>query len=104
MDLTPLRALRNLEGLSLTGSGPLGLAPVAGLPCLRRIALGFGPLSDLRPLRDSRTLAVLNVRGVPEVDLDPFRGREGLTVEVDRSTTVHGADRLGAGSRVVRRR
>jgi hypothetical protein len=102
-DLRPLSALHHLEMLSLRWSGPLDLGPVAVLPSLRRIRLGYGPLPDLRPLKDSPALAMLEARGVAEVDLGPLAGREGLTVEVDRSATVNGAGRLGAGSRVVRR-
>lgn len=102
-DLADLEWLRRLTTLGLRRSGRLDLAPVAGLPALRRFGLGYGPLPDLRPLRESPALAVLEVRGVPAVDPGALAGREGLTVEVDRSAIVHDADRLGAGSRVVRR-
>ena len=102
VDLRPLSTIRNLKSLSLMGSGSLDLTPVATLPRLRWLRLGYGPLPDVHPLKDTPSLALLQVRGVPEIDLEPLAGRERLNVQVDRSATVHGADRLGPGSRVVR--
>lgn len=103
VDLTALELLPALESLSLRGSGPLDLSPIIGLPRLSFIALGGAALPDLRPLRTLPALATLQVLDVADLDLSPLAGHEGLEVRVLRSTTVHGADQLGPGARVVRR-
>lgn len=102
-DLTTLGELDALHFLNLVKSGPVDLAPIARLPELQTLALGRSALPDLHPLKNAPALAGLHVYGAPELDVSPLAGREELTVRVDRNTTVHGADRLGPGSRVVRR-
>lgn len=102
LDLRPISSLRKLTWLNLRGSGPLDVSPVAELPALIEIMMSGDRLPDLHPLRRARALRHLDLGGVSTVDLSPLAGKKGLTVSVDRSTTVHGADELGRGSRVVR--
>lgn len=101
-DLTTLGELHALRDLHLIRSGPVDLTPVARLPGLESLVLRRSALPDLHPLRTAPALARLHIHGVPELDVNPLAGREGLTVGVDPGATVHGADRLGPGSRVVR--
>jgi NACHT conflict system protein/NACHT domain-containing protein len=103
VDLTTLRSARDIGYLDLWGSGALDLSAIADMPRLTSVMLGDGPLPNLQPLRRLPALQWLYVRHVSSVDLSELAGREGLTVQVDRSTTVHGAERLGPGSRVIRR-
>jgi len=104
LDLTTLSSLPNLTGIELSGSGVLDLTPLANLPQLKLLVLGDGVLPPLHPLRELPQLNELGVWGAREIDLSPLAGYEGLTVTLDSAPiTVHGADRLGPGSRVVRR-
>jgi hypothetical protein len=100
-DVAPLALLRQLEDLSLVDITVQDLSPVVGLPRLKVVYLGGDPLPDLAPLRTLPALTRLVIRS-GELDLGALAGREGLTVRVERATRVHGADLLGAGSRVVR--
>ena len=61
------------------------------------------PLPDLTPLRASGTLRDIQI-DAQSVDVSALAGMRDLTVAVPAYTVVSGAGRLGAGSRVRRRR
>jgi hypothetical protein len=103
VDLAGLSNISNLRGVDLSGSGALDLTPLTHVPQLEWILMGDGLLPALHPLRSAPALSDLHIWSASDVDLSPLAGKEGLAVKVDRSTTVHGAERLGSGSRVVRR-
>lgn len=101
-DLTPLATLHKLTRLTLFASGEPDLSPIASLGMLKEITLGGDLRPDLHPLSKLPALADVHLWTHPGVDLEPLSGREGITIHVGPSTTVRGAERLGAGSRVVR--
>ena len=107
-DLTPLRGLRHLRALDLTGTAVTDLAPLARLPALRSLNLGgsrvtdptplaglvkltelvaYGtPIRDLAPLGALRALASLDLRETPVVDVRPLLGLRRLTyVNLDQT-------------------
>jgi hypothetical protein len=80
----------------------IDLAPLAGLPGLERLDLGWHRTPDLSLVRELpalRQLVLVNDQGV---DLTPLHGVTQLTVYVRRGQRVPGADLLGKGSKVVR--
>ncbi|HEX6077359.1 MAG TPA: hypothetical protein VFZ32_19145, partial [Micromonosporaceae bacterium] len=104
LNLDTLPDLSELTALHLADSGQLDLTPVSRLPHLTWLSLGDSQLPDLHPLRNAPNLKGLDILDSSEIDLTQLAGREGLTVTVWGSATVHGADQLGPGSRVIRRR
>ncbi len=102
VDLGTLPELPEVTQLSLWECDQFDLTPVTRLPRLTRVYIN-GEVPPLHSLRGAPALNDLTISGASEVDLSPLAGKKGLTVRVDHSTTVHGADRLGSGSRVVRR-
>jgi hypothetical protein len=94
-DLEPIRALRRLEELTLTLGGVRDLAPVSGLPRLRRFAARLvRGLADVEPLARVEHLEVLGLdklkqvtrlpdlshaRALGEVALTHLRGLRDLT-------------------------
>lgn len=61
-------------------------------------------MPDLQPLCRVSELEEISFTDVSSVDIGALAGREGVTVRVDRAATVHEAERLGPGSRVMWRR
>jgi len=106
-DLGPLAELPVLTSVDLRGCGAVDLSPIARAPELIRLTLGdwgtADPLPDLTPLRASGTLRDIQI-DAQSVDVSALAGMRDLTVAVPAYTVVSGAGRLGAGSRVRRRR
>jgi hypothetical protein len=103
VDLAPLADLTEISFVRLSECGKIDLAPVALMPHLSTLVLAASetaPLPDLAPLRKAPALRQVNIFSPGEVDLSALSSVERLTVTVDRKTIVHGADGLGAGSRV----
>jgi serine/threonine-protein kinase len=83
-DISPVRALRDLEALQCQGdwdraTGRMSRSPLADLSPLRGMKLrelyvSVTSVSDLAPLRDLPNLEVLHVTSTPVTDLAPLSG------------------------------
>jgi serine/threonine protein kinase len=74
VNLSPLTGLKHLRRLELTHHSNLtDLAPLAGMSLTNLSLLSCG-VSDLAPLRGSRTINELNIHNSPIRSLEPVRG------------------------------
>jgi hypothetical protein len=94
-----------LVTLDLSGCQQLRhIGPVGALRALRELNLSSTRILDLAPLASVPTLRRLVVGGRPIVDLSPLAAAPDLTVVLDPDQQVLGADLLGTGVHLERRR
>ncbi len=119
--------LANLESLSLTGCecgsiegiGQLAktlrslvlwslpdivdLEPLAALPRITSLSLIYGTRQDLRVVRRIPSLRDLYLWSKDPADITALQGMTSLTVHVERSQKVIGAELLGEGCKIIHR-
>jgi hypothetical protein len=78
------------------------LEPLTLIPGLVRLSLIYGTVQDLHIVRSMPSLRHLYLWSKNPADLTALQGTTSLTVHVERTQKVIGADLLGAGSKVVR--
>lgn len=103
LDLRPLSDLANLGHLDIQSSTVRNVADLARLPNLVELSTSYDSnvLSDVPAIRSLRVLWVTNYAG-RGIDITPLAGVRDLEVRTWRSVPVHGAVKLGSGSRVRR--
>ena len=105
---------RSIEGIERLGQtlqrlvlwslpGITDLEPLTMLPRLESLSLIYGTLQDLHVVRGMSSLRDLYLWGKEPTDLTALQGITSLTVHVERTQKVIGAELLGVGSKVVRK-
>jgi hypothetical protein len=95
LGLEPLRGMLALRELNCSGcTGLTNLEPLADLPQLRRLRLGYTRVRDLRPLAGLPALEQLELAGTPVTELSPLLGIASLRKLDLKACEVHDVARL----------
>ena len=93
-DLNPLKEMKALADLNLRGCvNVLDLAPLAELP-LKRLNLSFTRVTDLKPLKDVKTLEWLDLSVTPIRDIGPLAGKPLKWLDLSSTKVVARLDAL----------
>ena len=73
MDITPLKKLRHLQNLSLSGMRITNIKPLALLSNLKELSLVSTGIEDVKPLGKLKNLEKLNLDSNPISDFEPLK-------------------------------